>query len=87
MHILRILCYNGSLVTSMVVNLTTAKFKPLVFSMSDIALSHTANMFMLLILYDFSDYVEYWLQHLFWFLPEEICHGVLTQCITHNYIS
>jgi hypothetical protein len=32
MPILRILCYNGSLVTWTVVGLTTAKFKPLIFS-------------------------------------------------------
>jgi hypothetical protein len=31
MPILRILCYNGSLVTLTVVSLTTAKFKPLIF--------------------------------------------------------
>jgi hypothetical protein len=32
MHILRILCYNGSLVTSTVISLTTAKFKLLYFN-------------------------------------------------------
>jgi hypothetical protein len=37
MLILRILRYNGSLVTSTVVSLTAAKFKPLVFSMSGFA--------------------------------------------------
>jgi hypothetical protein len=31
MSILRILCYNGSLVTSTVVSLTSVKFKPLIF--------------------------------------------------------
>jgi hypothetical protein len=33
--------------------LTTAKFKPLISSMSGFTLSHTANMFILMILYDF----------------------------------
>jgi hypothetical protein len=43
MHILLILCYNGSLVTWTVVMLTAAKFKPLIFS--GFALSYAANMF------------------------------------------
>jgi hypothetical protein len=47
MRILRILCYNGNLVTGTVVSLTTAK--ALIFSM----FGFTANMFMLMILYDF----------------------------------
>jgi hypothetical protein len=34
MSILRILCYNGSLVTWTAVSLTTAKFKPLILSFS-----------------------------------------------------
>jgi hypothetical protein len=51
--ILRILCYNGSLVTWTIVSLTTAKFKPLTFSMSGFTFSYTANMFILTILYDF----------------------------------
>jgi hypothetical protein len=37
----------------MVVSLTTAKFNPIIFSMSGFALSYTANMFILMILYDF----------------------------------
>jgi hypothetical protein len=37
---LRILCYNGSLVTWTVVSLTTAKFKPLIFSMPGFVLSN-----------------------------------------------
>jgi hypothetical protein len=53
MPILRILCYNGSLVTWTVVSLTTAKFKPLTFSTSGFTLSYTANIFILMILYDF----------------------------------
>jgi hypothetical protein len=53
MPILHILCYNGSLVTWMVVSLTTAKFNHLIFSMSGFASSYTANMFILMILYDF----------------------------------
>jgi hypothetical protein len=52
MHILRILCNNGSLVTWKVVSLTAAKFKLLYF-MSRFALSYAANMFILMILYDF----------------------------------
>jgi hypothetical protein len=53
MPFLRTLCYNGSLVTWTVVNLTTDKFKPRIFSMSGFALSYTANMFILMMLYDF----------------------------------
>jgi hypothetical protein len=53
MPILRILRYNGSLVTWTVVGLTTAKFKPLIFSMPGFTLSYTSNMFILMILYDF----------------------------------
>jgi hypothetical protein len=49
--VLLILCYNGSIVTWTVVSLTTAKFKPLTFSTSDFALSYTAKMFVLMILY------------------------------------
>jgi hypothetical protein len=52
-HAYLILCYNGSLVTWTVVSLTTAKFKPLIFSVFGFALSYTANMFILVILYDF----------------------------------
>jgi hypothetical protein len=48
-----ILCYNGSLVTWTVLSLTTAKFKPLIFSISGFTLSYTANMFILKILHDF----------------------------------
>jgi hypothetical protein len=44
---------NGSLIVWTVVSLTTAKFKPLVFPMSGFALFYTANMFILVILYDF----------------------------------
>jgi hypothetical protein len=53
MPILRILCYNGSLVTWTVVSLITAKFKLLIFSTSGFSLSYTGNMFILIILYDF----------------------------------
>jgi hypothetical protein len=53
MPILHILLYNGSLVTWKVASLTTAKFMPLVFSVSDFALFYTVNMFILMILYDF----------------------------------
>jgi hypothetical protein len=34
-------------------SLTTAKFKPLIFSMFGFTLSYTTNMFILMILYDF----------------------------------
>jgi hypothetical protein len=53
MLILRVLCYNGTLVTWKVVTLTTAKFKPFIFAMSGFDLCYTANMFVLMILYDF----------------------------------
>jgi hypothetical protein len=53
MPILTILYYNDSLVTWTVARLTTAKFKPLIFSESGFALSYTTNMFILMILYDF----------------------------------
>jgi hypothetical protein len=49
MLILRILCYNGSLFTWTVVSLTTAKFKPLIFSTPGFALSYIANVFTLMI--------------------------------------
>jgi hypothetical protein len=49
----RSLCYIDSLVTSTVVSLTTAKFKPLTFSVSGFALSYAANIFSIIILYDF----------------------------------
>jgi hypothetical protein len=65
MPVLRILCYNGSLVIWTVVNLTTAKFKPLIFSMSGFTLSYTANMFILVILYDF-----YW-------SPAQFCYIIV----------
>jgi hypothetical protein len=44
MLILHILCYNGSFVTWMVISLTTANFKPLIFSMSGFALSYTMKL-------------------------------------------
>jgi hypothetical protein len=53
MYILRILCYNGSLVTGSVVSLTAAKCKSLIFSLSGFALYYAMNMFILMILYDF----------------------------------
>jgi hypothetical protein len=52
MPILRILCYNDSLVTWTVVSFTKAKFMPPISSMSAVALSHIGNMFILMILYD-----------------------------------
>jgi hypothetical protein len=65
--ILRILCYNGSLVTWTAVSLTTTKFKPLiqVFSMPGFTLSYIANMFILIILYDLC------------FLPAKFCHIII----------
>jgi hypothetical protein len=50
--ILRNLCYNDSLITWTVVSLTTFKFKPLIFCMSVVAFSYTANMFILMILWE-----------------------------------
>jgi hypothetical protein len=46
------LSYLVIIVTLTVVSLTTAKFKPLIFSVSGFALSYAANMFVLMILYD-----------------------------------
>jgi hypothetical protein len=42
------LCYHGSLDTWRVVHMTTAKFKPHIFSVSGFALSNVANIFMIL---------------------------------------
>jgi hypothetical protein len=53
MPILHILFYNGSLVTWTVASFTTAKVKPLVFSVSIFTLPYTTNMFVPMILYDF----------------------------------
>jgi hypothetical protein len=50
---LRMLCYNGSLVNSTAVSLPTAKFKPLIFSVSGLVLPYAANMFSLMIPCDF----------------------------------
>jgi hypothetical protein len=50
---LHILFYNDSLVIWTVVSLNTTKFKPLIFYMSGFTLSYTANMLILMILYDF----------------------------------
>jgi hypothetical protein len=49
--ILRILCYNGSLVTWMVISLTATKFKPLIFSMFAFASQSTL---LVSLLYNFS---------------------------------
>jgi hypothetical protein len=51
MPFLRILCYKGSLVIWTVISLTTPKFTPLIFSISGVTLTYTANMFILMILY------------------------------------
>jgi hypothetical protein len=63
--VLLILCYNGSLVTWTVVSLTTAKFKPLIFSISGSALCYAAKIFILMILYDFC------------LLPAQFCYTVV----------
>jgi hypothetical protein len=52
-HAYLILCYNGSLVTWTVLSSTNAKFVPLIFSVSGFTVSYTANVFILIILYDF----------------------------------
>jgi hypothetical protein len=52
-HVFLILCYNGSLITSTVVSVTTATYNSLMLSISGFALSYIANMFILMILYDF----------------------------------
>jgi hypothetical protein len=59
------LCYNGSLVSWMVVHLTTAKFKPFVFSVSGFTLSSTADMFILMIPYAFC------------LLPAQFCYSII----------
>jgi hypothetical protein len=61
----RILCYNGSLVTWTVTSLTTAKFKPLMFSVSGFALPYDSNVFILMILYDFC------------LLPAQFCYVII----------
>jgi hypothetical protein len=65
MSILFISCYNGSLVTSTVVSLTAAKFKPLIFSVPGFALLYAANIFSLMNLYDF------------WLLPAQFYHIIV----------
>jgi hypothetical protein len=65
MPILRILCYNDSLVTLKVVSLTAAKFEPLIFSVSRFALSCAANMLILMILFDFC------------LLPAQFCYIII----------
>jgi hypothetical protein len=49
----------------MVVSLTTAKFKSLIFSMVGFTLSYSANMFILIVLYDFC------------FLPAQFCYIIV----------
>jgi hypothetical protein len=63
MSILRILCYNSSLVPWTVVRLTTAMFKPLIFSWPGFNLSYTTNIFILMSLYDF------------WLLPAQVLYN------------
>jgi hypothetical protein len=53
MPILHILCCNGCLATWTVVSLATSKFKRPIFSMSGFTLFYAANMFILIISYDF----------------------------------
>jgi hypothetical protein len=52
MPVLFILCYNGSLVTWTVVSLTASKCKPLTFSVFGFSLSYAANMFIIVLLYN-----------------------------------
>jgi hypothetical protein len=47
------LCYSGFLVTRTVACLTTAKFKPVIFSVSGFCLFYVTKVFILTILYDF----------------------------------
>jgi hypothetical protein len=65
MPILLVLCCNGSSVTWTVVSLTTVKFQLLIFSVSGFALSYTTNMFIIMILYDFS------------LLPAQFCYIIV----------
>jgi hypothetical protein len=64
LHYIQILChsmlckadnvYRTYIMLQWVVSLTAAKFKPLILSVTVFALSFAANMFNLMILYDFS---------------------------------
>jgi hypothetical protein len=65
MPILRILRYNGSLVTWPVLSLTTDKFNLLILSISGSTLSYTANLLILMILYDFC------------LLPAQFCYIII----------
>jgi hypothetical protein len=49
----------------MVISLAAAKFKPLICSVSGFALSYVANMFILMVLYDFC------------FLPAKFCYVIV----------
>jgi hypothetical protein len=69
MSVLRIFCCNGSLVIWTVVRLTTAQFKPLICSISGFAMSYTANMIVLMILYDFC------------LLPAQLCYSIYRICV------
>jgi hypothetical protein len=64
MSILRILCYSSMLDIWTVGNLTTAKFKPFIFSVFGVVLPYTANMFILM-MYDFC------------LLPAQLCYIIL----------
>jgi hypothetical protein len=65
MPMLRILCYNGTVVTGTVVSLTTSKFKPLVVSTSGFTLFYTEIMFTLIICYFYSVKTQQPLSYIF----------------------
>jgi hypothetical protein len=59
-------CYNSSLVSWMVVCLTTAKFKPLIFTVSGFALSNVAKLCIFVTLYDFCLLPAYFCYIIIW---------------------
>jgi hypothetical protein len=67
MSILLILCCNDNLVTWTFISLTAAKFKPFIFSVSGFTLSYAANMFILMILYDYC------------LLPAQFCYIIMSR--------
>jgi hypothetical protein len=79
-HMLRILCYNGRLTTWTVVSLTKAKFKPLMFSIPGFAFTYTANMFILMILYDFRLSLEQSCYIIVYIRKAESCVRIAERC-------
>jgi hypothetical protein len=68
------------LVTWTVVNLTTAKCKPLIFSVSGFALPYTENMFILMLLYDFCLLSVHICYIIVYILKAESCVQIADRC-------